>query len=252
MHRLDFEVVGEGADLVLLHSLLSDRSSFAELAKRLSTQRRLILVNLPGFGGSAPAEPLDGYVERLVEFFEELELAPGADILGNGLGSFVALKLAARHPARLGRIVLLGAAVAFPEAGRQTFRALADKVEREGMDAVADAAMARMFPVDFAAANAAIVADRRAVFRGIDAGVFAAAARALAALDLASELDRIRNPVLVMVGEKDGATPPELGRELAGRLPAARMVELAGVGHAPHIQAPDAVVEAISPFLGLR
>jgi len=249
---MDVEIVGEGADLVLLHSLLSDKSSFAGIAKRLSGQRRLILVNLPGFGGSAPAEPLGGYVERIVEMFDDLNVPPNADIVGNGLGSFVALKLAARAPSMVGRMVLLGAATSFPEAGRQTFRALAEKVEREGMDAIADAAMARMFSADFIAAAPSVIAERRAVFRGIDPNTFAAAARALATLDLTPELGRIRNPVMVVVGEKDGATPPVLGRELAGRLLDARMIELEGVGHAPHIQAPDELIEAISPFLGLR
>ena len=251
MHRMDVEIVGEGADLLLLHSLLSDRSSFAGIAKRLSAQRRLILVNLPGFGGAAPAEPLAGYVERIVEMLHDLKV-PNTDILGNGLGSFVALKLAARDPSKVGRMVLLGAATSFPEAGQQTFRALAEKVEREGMDAVADAAMARMFPASFIAMAPSVIAERREVFRGIDPNIFAAAARALAILDLSPELDRIRSPVMVVVGENDGATPPLLGRELAGRLPDARMIELAGVGHAPHIQAPDELIAAISPFLGLR
>jgi 3-oxoadipate enol-lactonase len=119
------------------------------------------------------------------------------------------------------------------------------------MPAVADAAMARMFPADFVAANPAVVADRKAVFCGIAPATFAAAARALATLDLGPLLDGVRNPVQVVVGEKDGATPPALGRALADALPDARFVELPGVGHAPHIQAPDQVVKAVSPFLDL-
>jgi len=250
--KVDVRVVGEGPDLVLLHSLLTDRSSFDQLASRLSHHRRLAIVSLPGFGASAPAKPLTGYADRIAELFEDLGLPPGTDILANGLGSFVALKMAARHRAMAGRMVLLGAAIAFPEAGRQTFRALADNVEREGMEAVAGVAMARMFPDDFIAANPAVIADRRAVFCRINPAVFAAAARALANLDLTSELNRIRSPVLVVVGERDGATPPVLGRELASRLPDARIIELAGIGHAPHIQAPDELVKAISPFLALH
>jgi 3-oxoadipate enol-lactonase len=249
--RLDTQIRGEGPDLVLLHSLLSDRTSFDRLADLMSSKRRLILVNLPGFGGSAPAEPIGGYAERVLELLADLDLAPGVDMLGNGLGSFVALRMAASRTAKLGRLVLLGAAIAFPEPARQVFRALADKVEREGMGAVADAAMARMFPADFIAANPATVADRRTVFSAIDPAVFAAAARALAALDLGPLLDRVRNPVQIVVGEKDGATPPALGRALAERLADAQFVELPGVGHAPHIQAPDQVIKAISPFLSL-
>lgn len=250
--RLDVEVKGSGPDVLLLHSLLTDRSSFAGLSERLAGERRVHLVALPGYGRSPPAEPLVGYAERIAEYCAGLGAAAKPDIVGNGLGSFTALALAARHGAEVGRLALLGAAVAFPEQGRATFRGLAEKVSREGMAPVADMAMARMFSEDFIAANPKIIAERKAIFLGIDPNVFAAAARALSTLDLSADIARIRNPVLIVTGEKDGATPPALGKELAERLPDGRFVELKGVGHAPHIQALDRVMAEVAPFLGLQ
>jgi 3-oxoadipate enol-lactonase len=149
-------------------------------------------------------------------------------------------------------MALVGSAIAFPEAGRATFRALADKVEREDMAAVAGAAMRRMFPEPFIAANPEVIAGREAAFRQIDPSVFATACRALAALDLSDELARIRNPTLIVVGAEDQATPAALGRALADRLLDATLIEMPGLGHCPHIQDPDAFVAAIAPFLGLR
>jgi pimeloyl-ACP methyl ester carboxylesterase len=172
-------------------------------------------------------------------------------MIGNGLGSFVALLLAAHCGLHVGRLVLLGGAIAFPEQGRVAFRALAEKVEREGMASVADVAMARMFPADFIAANPAVVAERKGAFLRIDPAVFAAAARALATLDLSKELASIRNPALILTGEKDVATPPELGRQLAEKLSAGRFVELPGIGHAPHIEALAQTIAIITPFLGI-
>lgn len=248
---LDVEIVGSGPDLVLLHSLLTDRTSYGALAGRLAGRCRLIAVNLPGFGASPPAVPLDGHADRLAALFDRLGLPPSTDILGNGLGGFVGLRMAIRHGTRFRRLVLIGSAVAFPEPGRAAFRAMADTAEASGLAPLADAAMLRMFPPEFAAARPAVVADRRAVFLTIDARVFAEAARALARLDLSSDLDRVRNPVLVVVGEHDSATGAPLGRDLAARLPDGRLAVLAGAGHAPHIQAPDTLVAAIAPFLGL-
>jgi 3-oxoadipate enol-lactonase len=251
--RLDVEIVGDGRDLVLLHSLLSDRTSYEPLAARIAGQRRLVLVSLPGFGKSPPAGPaLCDYADAIATLFDELALPRQTDVLGNGLGGFVALALASRHGARFERLVLVGSAIAFPEAGRATFRALADKVDKDGMGAVADAAMRRMFPEPFIAANPKVVAGREAAFRQIDPGVFAAACRMLAALDLGSELGRIQNPVLIVVGAADQATPPALGRALADRLANATLIELPGLGHCPHIQDPDAFVAAIAPFFGLQ
>jgi 3-oxoadipate enol-lactonase len=250
--RLDVEIVGEGRNLVLLHSLLSDRSSFEPLAALIARERRLILVSLPGFGKSTPGGPTIGdHADAVAATFDDLALPPETDVLGNGLGGFVALALAIRHGTRFERLVLVGSAIAFPEAGRATFRALADKVEQGGMAAVVDAAMRRMFPEPFIAANPEIVAGRQAAFRRIDPAVFAAVCRALAALDLSGELCDIQNPSLLVVGAKDEATPPGLGRALAERLAHARLIEMPGLGHCPHIQDPDAFVAAIAPFLGL-
>lgn len=248
--RLDVETVGSGPDLILLHSLLTDRSSFLPLAHRLADRRRVSLVNLPGFGDSAPAAPLAGYADAVADFAAGLESSTKPDIVGNGLGSFVALIIAAHHGAGIGKVVLLGAAVAFPEAGRATFAALADKAEHEGMTPIADAAMQRMFPEDFIAAHPGIVAERKNVFLRIEPSVFAAAARSLSTLDLSAEVPKIKNPVLVVVGEKDDATPPALGRALADRLADAKYVELPGIGHAPHIHALDLLIESIGQFLG--
>jgi 3-oxoadipate enol-lactonase len=251
--RLDVEIVGEGRDLVLLHSLLSDRTSFEPLAARLAGQRRLILVNLPGFGGSPPAGPaISDYADRVAALFDELALPPEIDVLGNGLGGFVGLRLAIRHGRRFDRLVLVGSAITFPEAGRATFRVLADKVERDGMAAVTGVAMRRMFPERFIAANREVVARREAVFERINPAVFASACRALAALDLDADLAHVRNRTLIVVGELDEATPPPLARALTERLANAQHIEMSGLGHCPHIQDPDAFVATIAPFLDVR
>jgi 3-oxoadipate enol-lactonase len=249
-HRLDVESMGQGRPLVLLHSLLSDRTSFKPLADRIS-DRRLVLVNMPGFGSSEPAEPVAGYAERIAELFDDLSLPADTDLIGNGLGGFVALTMAMRHGQRFRRLMLIGSAIAFPEAGRKTFRALADRVGEGGMGSVAEAAMQRLFPDDFIVANPDLIAGRRTVFEAIDASVFAAACRALAVLDLSADLDRVGNPTLIVVGERDSATPPPLARELAARLVDARVVELPGLGHCPHFQDPDTFLAAVSGFLSL-
>jgi 3-oxoadipate enol-lactonase len=250
---LDIAVEGEGRPLVLVHSLLSDRTAYRPFADRVAGRRKLVLVNLPGFGASPPgsAASLADHAAALVRVFDDLSLPGESDIMGNGLGGFVALTFAADHGKRFRRLLLVGSGVAFPEAGRTTFRGLADKVDAEGIAAVAGPAIRRMFPDDFIAAHPEIVADRTAVLATIDPKVFAAACRALAALDLAPILPRIQNRTLVATGEHDGATPPALGRALAARLPHGEFMELAGLGHAPHLQAPDEFLAAVSGFLRL-
>lgn len=251
--RLDAVSVGHGRPLVLLHSLLSDRSSFDPLLERIGRERRLVLVNLPGFGRSTgTVAQLEDFSEAVARLFDELDLPGECDVLGNGFGGFVALKLAAAHGGRFDRLVLVGSAIAFPETGRATFRALADKVDAEGMAAVATAAVQRMFPEDYIASHPEVAQTRAAVFKSIDPAVFTVACRALSNLDLAPELARIANPALIVVGERDSATPPALAHALAQRLPRARVVVLPGLGHYPQMQDPDAFVAAIADFLELK
>jgi 3-oxoadipate enol-lactonase len=250
--RLEVEIVGEGRNLVCLHSLLSDKSSFAPLVERLADRRRMILVNMPGFGASPRiAEPIDGYADAVAALFDELALGADTDVIGNGFGGFVALSLGARHGEKFDRAVLIGSAVAFPEEGRAKFRGLAEKAESAGMAALADTAMKRMFSDAFIAANPGLIAERKAVYTQIPPAVFAKAARALATLDFAPVLAKVKNPLLVVVGSEDGATPPALGRELARRVAGAKAIEMPGLGHCPHIQDPDAFVAAVSDFLEL-
>ncbi|MGH8641919.1 MAG: alpha/beta fold hydrolase, partial [Burkholderiales bacterium] len=53
--HLDLAQTGSGRDLILLHSLLTDRSAFDLVVPDLAKTRRLTLVNLPGYGASTPA-----------------------------------------------------------------------------------------------------------------------------------------------------------------------------------------------------
>lgn len=246
----EVEQVGEGRDLLLLHSLLTDRQSFSPIVPALARSRRVSLLALPGFGRSAPAGPaVEDYADRVAEFVRRLPGKP--DVLGNGFGGFVAVALAARHGALLERLVLADTGACFPESGRAPFRALAEAVEKGGMESIVQAAVRRIFPPAYLAAHPEAVAQRRAVLLRADPEQFAVACRALSRLDLRPALPAIRNSALVVVGSLDAATPPELARALAVSIPGAAFVELPGCGHCPPLEQPEAFLDVVAPFLGL-
>lgn len=251
--KLDVVETSSGRAVVLLHSLLSDRGAFDRVTLRLARERRVLLVDLPGFGGSAPAGPrLEDFADRIAAELPRLGLKPAeTDVLGNGFGGFVAVALAVRHGSKFDRLVLVDTGAAIPKAGKPAFHKMAAAVESGGMATVLDAALARMFPPDFLAAHPEIAAQRRAALLAMNPQRFAAACRALAALDLRGATQSIRNPTLVVVGLKDTATPPALSHELAATIPGAQLVELSHCGHSPHIQDPEGFWNAVKPFLGL-
>jgi 3-oxoadipate enol-lactonase len=249
---LDVVRQGQGRNLVLLHSLLSDRTAFDKIAPRLAAERTLWLVNLPGFGASAPAGPtLEDFADRIARQLTARGLDGPTDLLGNGFGGFVAVALAVRHGRLFDRLVLVDTGAAIPPEGQPAFHGMAARVEAGGMEAVLATALQRMFPDDFLANHPEIAEERKASLRAAHPAHFAAACRALAAFDRRADLAAIRNPTLVVVGLRDTATPPALSHELAAGIPGATLVELPQCGHSPHIQDPDGFWQAIKPFLAL-
>lgn len=248
--HVDVVSLGAGPDLVLLHSLLIDRSAYDAVTPRLAQTRRVNLVALPGFDGSTAAGPaVEDYADRVADGLRALPLGPGAALLGNGFGGFVATALAARHGALVERLVLVDSAAGFPDAGRATFRAMAEKVAAGGMAAIVDIAARRIFHEAYLAGHPEAFGERRAVLMKFDPAAFVAACRALERVDLAAALPRISQPTLVVVGELDAATPVPLARELARGIPGARFVMLPGCGHCPMLEQPEAFLETVGPFL---
>ena len=246
--RVHTRAFGSGKPVWLFHSLLADAGVASPLAERLSAEHRVFVPDLPGFGGSAPAGPgLDAVADRLAEAIET-EGGP-AVVFGNGYGSFVALLLALRHPDLVSRLVLAGTGCGVLGAGRAAFRGMAQAASANGLDAIADVAMRRLFAPEFQEANPVLLAGRRARFVATDLAVFAGACAALATLDLRDEAASLAAPTLVMVGDAGEATPPAMARELAALLPNARVVELEGCAHVPQLQAPGRVIEAMRRFV---
>ncbi len=247
---VDVTQTGAGRDLVLLHSLLADRSAFDRVVPALAKKHRVTLVNLPGYGASAAhGASVEDYADHVAGLLRALELPRGTDVLGNGLGGFIAVALACRYGASFDRLIIADSLATFPPAGKEPLRLMAARVMEQGMSAVLDAAINRMFPPAFVAANAELVAERKAVLAKADPACFSRACLALSQVDLTPLLAGIRNPAFVMVGALDGATPAPLARELAKGIPGAGFLEIPECGHCPQLEKPDVFVNAIEEFM---
>lgn len=248
--RVDVQITGTGRPLVLLHSLLADRQSFARIVPALAENFSVIVPDLPGFGGSsAVTGGLDAIADQLATALRQLLGERQPIILGNGFGAFVALTLVLRHPNLAARLVVADGGAMFSEPGRAAFRAMAGAAATKGLAAVTDTAMRRLFAPEFQEANPDLMAERRAAFLLTDPAVFATACDALATLDLRDAVTQIKLPVLVLVGAQDEATPPPMSHELSALVPGAQLLILPGCAHVPQLQDPDAFLAALNPFL---
>ena len=245
--------VGTGPDLVLIHSLLTGSEAFDTVVASLSADVALHRIHLPGFGASSPLPGDEVTIDDLADLVASVISASGlgreTSVFGNGLGSFVALALAIRHGAKFDRLIVANTGPGFPADRKAPFATMADLAAERGMDAVADLAISRIFPAGFIETHPEALDQRRSVLEEIDAGAFAAACRALAKLDLSEGMEEIVNPTLVIVGEIDQTTPPEMGADVAARIPGSRLETIANCGHCPQLEQPDALAALIADFV---
>lgn len=242
---------GSGPDLVMLHSLLSDRHVFDRVVPALAERRTVTLVDLPGFGATPVVDPdIGSYAAVVGALLHDGGFDPATTaVLGNGLGAFVALATAVRHGDAFERLVLAGCGASFDDQSRATFRGMAAAARDRGMGAVVEQGIRRIFTEPYLEAHPDEADERRGVLGATDPDAFARACTALSVLDERAGAALLTMPTLVVVGAEDSATPPELGSDLADLIPGARFELLEGVAHAPQLQDPEGFLAVVLPFL---
>jgi 3-oxoadipate enol-lactonase len=161
---------------------------------------------------------IEGEADRLLR-----ELPGELDVCGLSLGALVALKMALARPERVRRLVLCAGFASLP----RRFRALQAAV---------------------GTAAALVPARARGELGGLDRAAIRAVFREGRRFDVADELGRLTQPVLVLVGERDRANLG-LSRALAAALPDARLEVLPGAGHVANVDAPALFTDAVRSFL---
>lgn len=247
--RVSYGDHGEGPIRLGLHSLLTDRTAFDDVAGKWGG--RFIAVDLPGFGASDPAPPsIDDYSHRVAALIETMELEnQDLTLIGNGLGAFVALGTAINHGELIDRLLLIGCGARFPDPAKGAFTTMTDAVRTGGMEAVVPIALRRIFTEDYLSQHPEMAEARALVLRRTDVEAFVTACTALAALDYTHLAPSVMSPTMIVVGEDDQATPPHLAEELNRLIEGSNLVRLPGVAHAPQIQDPEGFVKATRRFL---
>jgi len=231
--RLAYEVAGSGPPLILLHGLSGSGRWWSRNVPVFSRSYRTYSVDLPGFGQSRGLRwsRLDDIADRLADWLVEEDL-PKVHIVGHSLGGAVAARLAARHPDRVDRLVLVDAAIR-PQGTRLTARPahVMHTVGRESLG------FAPLLVRDFLRSH-----PRSFVAATLDA----------LQTDWEPHLRRIDASTLVVWGERDAITPLALGQEITAVIPGARLIALAGVGHNPMWERAEAFNAEVLRFLADR
>lgn len=240
-----------GPRLLLVHGYASNAQAWRTVIDRLDGRFRMAAVDMVGFGWSTrfPSRPLtgDAYAERLVDILDALGW-PRAHVAGQSWGGGLAQRLAAAHPDRVDRLVL----VATVDPGR-TLR-LGTGGLRLGIRCprLARLAVARAQRV---AAHAAGVTPSELARGYVDPlrlpGTAAFLERFVAEHATSSHLDlgRISAPALVIGPLEDRVVLPATTRSVADRIPGARYEGIPGASHSVASESPDLIASLIASFL---
>jgi pimeloyl-ACP methyl ester carboxylesterase len=191
--------------------------------------------------------------EDTVALIEHLGCAP-CHFLGLSMGGFIGLRLAARHPELLRSLLLLETS-ADPEPSENVakYQQLTFVARWFGLGLVVDRVMPVMFGRTFLT-DPARALERRAwrhrMSRNHRRGITRATTGVITRKGIASEIDRIRVPTLILVGEEDVAVPPVHSKRLHERIAGSRLEIIPRAGHTSTVEEPAAVNSAITNFLG--
>ncbi len=218
--------------IVVLHGWGAHIEAVAPILAALGGASDLIALDLPGFGESEPppeAWDVDAYASFMLAFLDELDVAR-AHLIGHSHGGRVSIAIAADHPERVGRLLLVNSAGLRPKRGWRYRRRVAvaklgrvvAKLGGPPGRRLQERLRARVASRDYLEAPEAM----RGTFR------------AVIAADLSDRLPRVAAPTLLVWGDQDEETPLWMANRMEQLIPDAGLVVLEGAGHYSYADSP--------------
>ncbi|MFE6649348.1 3-oxoadipate enol-lactonase [Nocardioides sp. NPDC057772] len=239
----------EGPVVVLSNSLGSTHAMWDGNLADLERRFRVVRYDTRGHGASpVPPGPysIDDLADDVVALLDRLGVER-AHFLGLSLGGMTGMRLAARNPERVDRLVLLctGAHLAPSSAWRDR----AATVRADGTHAVAEAVVARWFTPRFLQTNPDVKASCEAMVAGTPAEGYAGCCEVIADMDLRPDLPAITAPTLAIAGADDPATPPPHLEEIAEAVEDGRLLVVPDSAHLANAQQPQVITRAVIEHL---
>ncbi|MBO1582341.1 2-succinyl-6-hydroxy-2,4-cyclohexadiene-1-carboxylate synthase [Bacillus sp. XF8] len=256
----EYEVVGSGEPLLLLHGFTGSMETWRAFIPSWSKQFQVITVDLVGHGKTESPEELTHYdiqnvASQIMALLDHL-LIEKAHILGYSMGGRLAITMACLYPKRVKSLLLENCTAGLEmESDRKDRRMkdeqLADRIELEGIEAFVNRweniplfTTQKKLPRDVqeAVRHERLANNPRGLansLRGMGTG---------AQPSWWNQLAELKMPVLLMNGESDQKFFHIL-KNMQKRIPHAKFVKIDGAGHAIHVEQPQKFGTIVEGFL---
>ncbi|MGA2501763.1 MAG: alpha/beta fold hydrolase, partial [Tepidisphaeraceae bacterium] len=233
---------GQGAPLVLIHGFPFDSRMWDDQLAGLSDHFRLIAVDLPGYGQSAPPRPFTtaSAAQDVHELLKNIGALPCA-LCGLSMGGYVCFEFAARFMPDMRALVLTDTRydADSPEAKENRNRMIQLARER-GAAAIADIMEPKLLAPDTPRTRPAVRQKLRQIMESVPPQTIE---HTLAALrdrtDSTTRLKNIAVPALVVMGQQDAITPLSVAEAMQQAVPGAQLAVISGAGHMPPMEQPE-------------
>jgi len=252
---------GAGRAVVLIHGFPMDHSIWAHQVESLAAHYRVITPDLRGFGRSSvtPGKvSVEQWADDLAAMLDALKITEPIVLGGLSMGGYVALRFFQAHRSRLAGLILCDtkAVADTPQAAAGRLET-AQRVEREGVEFLADTMLPRLLSPATLDGRPEVVERLRQIILAGDPMGYAATSRGLAERpNFAPLLPQIDCPTLLLVGRQDAISTAAEMNAMARAIPGSRIAEIDNAGHVTPLEAPGEVGRAMAEFLdatfGLR
>jgi len=211
---------------------------------------------LRGFAGGTGdpmVQSMNDYAADVVDLLDGLHVSE-AVICGLSLGGYVSMALLKLAPHYFKAMVLADTRkdADTPEGRAARTRMLA-LVREQGPAAVAEQMIPKLLSARSVSEQPELVAQVRALVMSNDTRAIEGAISAMMAREDSTEpLTKVHFPTLVVVGEDDGLTPPDMAEALQKTVPGAHRVVIQDAGHLSNLEQPKAFNDAVGDFLARR
>ncbi|CAN5228872.1 hypothetical protein BH20ACT20_BH20ACT20_03680 [soil metagenome] len=261
VNYVDIGEQGRDRPMVFVHGLSGQWQNWLENIPRFALSRRVVAVDLPGFGLSEmPSEriSIELYGQVLAELCDQLDLNP-AVVVGNSMGGFVSAELAIRRPDSVERLLLLSAAgVSQMDVSKRPILAIG---KAAGLIVSSSVAQQRWIARRPTLRHVALAAVARhpsrlasdmafeGLMKGADKPGFDSSLRACLEYDFRDRLPQIGCPTLVLWGEKDAIIPVRDADTFVEMIEGARKIVMEDTGHVPMVERPPTFNQILEEFL---